>query len=128
MAHPNEQLIRRGYEAFANGDMDTLRALFAPDIAWHVSGTNPLSGDYHGLDEVLGLFGRVQQLADSFEFDVHDVLANDEHVVALLKVRATRGDDIQEGDAIQVFHVADGQITEFWGTPFDQAAADEFWS
>lgn len=128
MAHPNEQLIRRGYEAFANGDMDTLRALFAPDIAWHVSGTNPLSGDYHGLDEVLGLFGRVQQLADSLEFDVHDVLANDEHVVALLKVRATRGDDILEGDAIQVFHVADGQITEFWGTPFDQAAADEFWS
>ncbi len=28
MAHPNEELIRRGYDAFARGDMDTLRELF----------------------------------------------------------------------------------------------------
>ena len=28
MAHPNEELVRRGYEAFAKGDMETLRELF----------------------------------------------------------------------------------------------------
>ena len=31
MAHPNEDLVRRGYEAFATGDMATLNELFADD-------------------------------------------------------------------------------------------------
>ena len=30
MAHPNEDLVRRGYEAFTKGDMETLRELFDP--------------------------------------------------------------------------------------------------
>jgi hypothetical protein len=35
MAHPNEELVRRGYEAFATGDMETLRELLDPEIVWH---------------------------------------------------------------------------------------------
>lgn len=35
----------RGYEAFSRGDMETLRELFADDIARHVPGGNPLAGD-----------------------------------------------------------------------------------
>lgn len=128
MAHPNEDLVRRGYEAFGKGDMETLRGTFAQDIAWHMAGSSPLSGDYHGLEEVLGFFRRQQELMDSFEMDVHDVLANDEHAVGLLKVRATRGDAILDTDVVHVFHLDGGKVTEFWGTPFDQSQADEFWS
>jgi len=29
MAHPNEELVRRGYEAFNSADVETLRQLFA---------------------------------------------------------------------------------------------------
>jgi ketosteroid isomerase-like protein len=36
MAHANEDLVRKGYKAFGEGDMDTLRSLFAPD-AVHVA-------------------------------------------------------------------------------------------
>ena len=35
MAHPNEDLLRRGYDAFGTGDMETLAALLADDIVWH---------------------------------------------------------------------------------------------
>jgi ketosteroid isomerase-like protein len=35
MAHPNEELVRKGYDAFNRGDMDTLRELFDPEIVWH---------------------------------------------------------------------------------------------
>jgi len=34
MGHPNEDLVRRGYDAFSRGDMQTLRELFDPDIVW----------------------------------------------------------------------------------------------
>jgi ketosteroid isomerase-like protein len=58
MGHPNEDLIRRGYDAFSGGDMDTLRELFHPDIIWHAPGRSQLAGDHQGVDAVLGYFGR----------------------------------------------------------------------
>ena len=56
--HPNVELTRRGYEAFAKGDMATLSELLADDVTWHVDGAGPLSGTYHGRVEVFGFFGR----------------------------------------------------------------------
>jgi ketosteroid isomerase-like protein len=42
MGHPNEDLIRQGYDAFSSGDMDTLGELFDPDIVWHAPGRSQL--------------------------------------------------------------------------------------
>jgi uncharacterized protein len=127
MAHPNEDLLRRGYDAFAEGDMETLNEVFADDVAWRSAGDNPLAGDYHGKQEVFGLFARLNELADSFEQELHDVLANDEHGVALVKVRASRGDRTMEQNVVHVFHLADGKVKEFWLHNFDQATVDAFW-
>ena len=33
MAHPNEELVRRGYDAFSRGDVDALRQVFAGDTS-----------------------------------------------------------------------------------------------
>ena len=41
--HPNVELARRGYEAFAKGDLATLTELLADDVVWHVQGGGPLS-------------------------------------------------------------------------------------
>jgi ketosteroid isomerase-like protein len=54
MAHPNEELARRGYDAFARGDMDTLRELFDPEIVWHFPGRSPLAGDHPVSKRSLG--------------------------------------------------------------------------
>jgi uncharacterized protein len=62
MGHPNEDLIRRGYDAFSRGDMDTLRELFHLDIVWHAPGRSQLFGDHRGVDAVLGYFGRTMEL------------------------------------------------------------------
>jgi ketosteroid isomerase-like protein len=55
LTHPNEQLLGSLYEAFSRRDLDTVRSLFADDIVFHQPGRNPTSGDYQGLDGVLGL-------------------------------------------------------------------------
>ena len=91
MGHPNEDLIRRGYDAFSRGDLQTLRELFHPDIVWHAPGRNQLAGDHQGVDAVLGYFGRTIQLTGgNFRVEVHDVVANDEHAVGLNSVHAER--------------------------------------
>jgi ketosteroid isomerase-like protein len=51
MAHPNEELVRRGYEAFNTADVETLREVFADTTIFHEPGRSPISGDYQGLDQ-----------------------------------------------------------------------------
>jgi ketosteroid isomerase-like protein len=84
MAHPNEELVRRSYDAFARGDMDTLRELFDPEIVWHFPGRSLLAGDHRGTDAVLGFFGRTMELtAGTFRAELHDVVADDWHAVGM---------------------------------------------
>jgi len=44
MAHPNEELLRRGYGAFAKGDLDTVMSIFDENIVWHRPGGDILRG------------------------------------------------------------------------------------
>jgi ketosteroid isomerase-like protein len=127
MAHPNEDLIRKGYAAFAAGDLDTLRQLFAPDIVWHNPGRNPLSGTEHGIDAVFQSLGRLAELTGgTFRVgEIHDVLANDEHAVALLRTYAERGGKALESNDVHVFNMSNGRVTEFWSVSGDQYSADE---
>jgi ketosteroid isomerase-like protein len=40
MAHPNEELVRSAFDAFAKGDVDTLRESMDQDAVWYVPGRN----------------------------------------------------------------------------------------
>jgi hypothetical protein len=128
--HPNEQRLREGYELIAKGDLDTLRKEYiAEDIAWHVPGRNPQSGDYHGVDEVFGFLGKIfERSGGTFRLEIHDVLANDEHGIVLAVARAERDGKTLEDRVVHVFHLREGKMTEYWGHPGDQHGVDEFWS
>ena len=60
--------------------------------------------------------------------EMHDLLASDDHAVALLKSSGERDGTPYSSNVTHVWHVADGKATEFWGlstTPYED---DEFWS
>ena len=127
--HPNEELARRGYDAFSKGDMDTIRELFDPGVQWHVPGKSVFAGDYNGIDEVLGFFGKLFEASGgTLSLEIHDVLANDEHVTVFVKGTAQRDGNAWEGRAVHLFHARDGKVVEFWEHPEDQYAVDEFWA
>jgi uncharacterized protein len=127
MGNPNEDLLRQGYDAFGRGDMEWLTEHFADDIVWHVPGQNPFAGDHRGKEAVFALFAKQMELAGgSLRLEIHDVLANDEHGVALATVTATREGKSLEDRQAHVFHVRGGKVTEFWSHPGDQRAVDEF--
>ncbi|MGH8891926.1 MAG: nuclear transport factor 2 family protein [Actinomycetes bacterium] len=129
MAHPNEQLVRDGFAAFSAGDMDALRRVIAADAIWHVPGRSPLSGSYKGVDEVLGFFARtMERSGGTFAVDLHDVVGNDEHVFAAYGVSGKREGKTLRDNAVLVFHVRDGLVTEAWASSGDQYATDEFWT
>ncbi len=64
----------------------------------------------------------------TFRGEPHDILANDEHAVLLLRVRAEREGKALEDNGLVVFHIKNGKITEAWLHPGDLYAGDEFFS
>jgi ketosteroid isomerase-like protein len=129
MTHPNEQVVRDGFAAFASGDMATLRRVLAPDVVWHVPGRSPLAGSHKGVEEILGYLRRVNELSEgTFAIDLHDVVGNERHVFAAYGMNARRAGKVLNDHALAVFHVRDGQVTEAWWTVGDQYIADDFWS
>lgn len=130
MAHPNEDRMRQGFDAYAKADMATLSEMFDESVAWHQPpGSYALSGDYAGRDNVFGMFGTAIQLTDgTFSVDVHDVLANDEHGVALVRLTGKRGDRELDANSTFVYHLEDGRIVEAWHLTTDPHAFAEFWS
>jgi uncharacterized protein len=122
--HPNVELMRRGYEAFAKGDLQTVGEILSDDIVWHAPGDNPLAGDYQGKDQVFGSFAKLTELTQgTFHQEIHDLLANDEHVVVLVDQDWQKPKPFR-GRSIHTWHVKGGKAAEFWLFNEDQAAAD----
>jgi uncharacterized protein len=131
MTHPNEELLREAFAAFQQGDLAALQnKYFAADIRYHVAGRSLISGDYQGIDEVFGFFGRLFELSEgSLRLDLHDVVANDQHGVALFAVHAERnGRQLADNEILIAHPGPDGKAAEIWTQPADQYASDEFWS
>jgi ketosteroid isomerase-like protein len=129
MAHPNEELVGRGYEAFNNADVEALRQLFADTTIFHEPGRSSISGDDQGLDQVLGCFGTLaERSGGTFWATLHDVVANDEHAIGLHSSDAERAGRRISSPTVLVFHVRDGRIAETWSHHHDQHEFDDFWT
>lgn len=127
--HPNAARIRRLYEAGSGGNMDALIDAFADDIVWHVPGRGANAGAHRGKDAVSAFFGRAIPGLDSFNIEVHDVLATDAHAVAIVRYDHRRGERVFRQLGAEVFHFDDaGRISAFWALIDDTAAFDEFFS
>jgi ketosteroid isomerase-like protein len=126
-AQEDIELVRRGYEAFIAGDVEWMNEHLHENVVWHSPGHNVLSGDYRGRESVLAFFAKTVQFALP-EFDMHDIVASDDHVVALFTIswrRHDNGETFEDRNA-QVFHVENGQALEVWTMTADQAGFDKF--
>src|SRR5436309_5006253 len=129
MGHPNADKVREAFEAQAREDWPAVQEAFTDDIVFHVAGRNQFSGTYRGKEEVFDLFNRRNESTGSkVDIDVHAVVADDEHAVAMLVMRGERDGKRAEWRTAGMYHMRDGKIAEAWGFNEDQQAVDEFWS
>ena len=127
--HPNVALLQKGYEAFARGDIAALTDMFAQDMVWHVPGTNLISGEHKGRDAVFAVFAKTMELTGgTFKIDLHDIVANDEHTVSLTRAAASRQGKQLDLRGVDIYHIRNGKVTEWWSFVEDQRLDDEFWS
>ncbi|MDQ0930636.1 nuclear transport factor 2 family protein [Streptomyces turgidiscabies] len=128
--HPHAVLIRRGFEAFSRGDMDTLRALMASDATHHVPGSHPLSGDFKGQDAIIDMYRRLgEETAGTLRVALTSCLVDGRgHVVGVYRFTAERqGRRMDEPGAI-FFRIVGDKITDLDQCIEDIDRSNEFWA
>jgi hypothetical protein len=121
-------VVRKGYEAFNAGDVETLKGLFAPDAVYHVGGSGGLAGDKNGLEEIIAYFGELfSRSAGTAKVELRDVIAGEQHTVSLQTAEAQRNGNTMKQNGVLVFTLKDGKVTEASEFQEDTAKASEFW-
>ena len=127
--HLNAAIVREGFDRFVQGDVAGLVGLFADDAVWHVPGTNPMSGDYRGRDEIVAFLRRTAELTGgTYRVELLWVVADDEHTVAVYRARGERDGRALDIEQALLIDLRDGLWTDIRAQPLDQAGFDAFWA
>ena len=123
-------MLRKGYEAFAAADMETLAEVIPEDAVWHVPGRSEVAGDYKGRDAIFGYFGQLMELSDgTFKAELLHVVGDDKFAVALQRSSWTVNGQSYNGTDVLVDRVDEnGLAVETWVYLEDQARADEIFA
>lgn len=123
-------LIRRGYEAFNEADVDTLLRIFADDATWTTPGRSGVAGVARGKEAVMAQFGRYGgETNGTFEAQLLEVFeADDGRVVGLHHNAGERDGNVLDTDCCIVFEIKDGKVASGTEHFFDLHNWDQFWS
>ena len=122
----DKQLVRKLYDAFKRGDMETLLGGMADNIEWITPGPPefPLAGKRNGREEVAQFFKLLNEHEEIQEFEVQDFIAEDGFVVGLghYQGRVKSTGKTTRYPFVHVFTVSSGKVTRFREF-FDTASA-----
>jgi ketosteroid isomerase-like protein len=121
--HPNATVVREMNEAMFSGDMEGAASRVADDVVWHEIGR---ADPRRGKAELAASMGELEGY--SITWEPHDVLASDDHVIALGTATATHGDRSLIYRTAEIYHVRDGQVTERWAFSDDTGAITAFFA
>jgi hypothetical protein len=121
--HPNAARIRAAAEEIERtGDMMAQVDMLDDDIVWHEIGRDePVRGKQALIERLSGM-----PEGASIKTDTHDIVANDEHAIALVTATATMGDQELVYRTAEIYHMRDGKITERWAFSDDTGRINDF--
>ena len=109
-----KEVVRKSYEAFGNGDMETLASLSHEDMIVKVNGMMSISGEYRGFQDFLqNMLARLPVLFTNFKVEPTKMFAEDGNVFTICEIS---GDGFSftgchytlvEGEKFKAFHVFD---------------------
>jgi len=129
VSHPNEQMLRDAYAAFARGDVERYLQSCTDDIVFHVPGRGRVAGTYSRAQFASPMISTVIELSrGTFRETVLDVVANDHHGVVLARHEMDRGSGPVSYRTAHVYTIRDGKLAEFREYPEDLYAFDAAWA
>ena len=127
--HENLALVRRGFDAFAAGDMPTLTELIAVGAVWDFVATGVLAGNYRGRDQILAWFGQLHQETNgTFRSTPTAFAATEDRVFVQAVVTGARKGKSLKSDQVLVISIAGGKIVGVEEYFHDYAVYAAFWN
>lgn len=121
--HPNAKLVRRMTDDLNSGDLQGMADMLADDVVWHEIGRDePIRGKEALAARFTGPSAPDYQITG----ELHDVVANDDHTIALVNATATREGRTFKYRTAEIMHIRDGKIAERWAFSDDTEAINEF--
>lgn len=122
--HPNAAMARDMADAMNRGDMSAMDRYIDDNVVWHEIGRKePRRGKAE-----LRAAGPGGAADYEITGSVHDVLASDDHTVALVEARATRLGTTFTYRTAEIYHIKNGKIVERWAFSDDTEAINRFFA
>ncbi len=126
--HPNSLLVHHCLQAAQAGDWVTLRALWAPDIVWHIKGASPWQGDIKGADNVLEHLAKIGNLGSAgIHTKIEDVMVSHKRASLICHTYAEIGDRVLDADFLVIAEIINRRIQTITSIPIDPDRVAEFW-
>lgn len=112
----NVELLKEGYRAFNDSDVESVTAIMSGDIEWTEPEGLPYSGTHRGPEAIVeSVFTPVMEQFEDLNLEVDRFVVDGDTVVAL---GTSRGRGRQTGKNLEnpfahVYDFEDGQITRF---------------
>ncbi|HVR77602.1 MAG TPA: nuclear transport factor 2 family protein [Acidimicrobiia bacterium] len=122
--HPNVAAYREVHEKFKQGNVQAIFDVLADDVVWHQIGGTTL----HGKEAVQESMSGMEGAGVDFDIDLHDVVGNDEHVIALVEARVGMGGESLTYRTAEIAHMKEGKVTERWAFSDDTQRITDFFN
>jgi ketosteroid isomerase-like protein len=116
----NLENLKKGYQAFAEGDVETVVAMWKKDIVWKECPGFPFvegDGTYVGAQSIVeGIFAQIPVLYDNFNIDVLDFVDGGDKIVMVGYYTGTwkaTGKKFK-AQAAHTWTFDDGKVAEFF--------------
>jgi uncharacterized protein len=127
VSQANVDTVRRGYEAFNSGDIESALQPFSADIEWVVPDVLPDPGPFRGPEGVRRFWNMWQETFDDFRVEVEELTDLGENVIAQVRIRG-RGKDsgveVVTPSAPHVWTLRGGKVVRMEMFPTRAAALD----
>jgi uncharacterized protein len=108
----NTDVLKRGYEAFNSGDIETVSEVFADDARWEGPNTAgvPMSGIHEGKEAVLQALGQIGENFETFHVSPDEMVEQDDTIVVLshLEAKTKSGNEIKL-PGVEIWRMSDGK-------------------
>jgi ketosteroid isomerase-like protein len=84
MSQENVEVVRRGYEAYARGDLATAGLAYSEDTVWDVTRFRPDEGTHTGLEELTKYLQSWRETWAEHSFSLEQALDAGDRVVAVI--------------------------------------------
>src|SRR5262249_10582545 len=127
MSHPNETVLRDLYAIFAKGDVPGFLEGCTDDVTFVVPGEAAVSGSFTKPTFMELIAPVMERSGGTFQEDVLDVFANDDHGVVLLLHHFDREGEHREYRTAHIVTFRDGRIATWEEHPGSIAEFEAAW-